>query len=155
MVVKKKPWPTRDRASVWPKPRTAVLGGLETEAWHAKRFSMVTMWGVRLPWRARDRGDRAALRATNRTVTLHDASYLRPLEVRGEAAALHGVLAAVLDVPADAVGRLLRLPPDGFTGFEFLSVAGREVRKAHFTELKCKFDVRAGQMRLEGKVRCA
>ena len=54
-----------------------------------------------------------------------------------------------------AVGRLLRLPPDGFTGFEFLSVAGREVRKAHFTELKCKFDVRAGQMRLEGKVRCA
>ena len=53
------------------------------------------------------------------------------------------------------MGRLLRLPPDGFTGFEFLSVAGREVRKAHFTELKCKFDVRAGQMRLEGKVRCA
>ena len=53
------------------------------------------------------------------------------------------------------IRRLLRLPPDGFTGFEFLSVAGREVRKAHFTELKCKFDVRAGQMRLEGKVRCA
>ena len=26
-------------------------------------------------------------------------------------------------------------------------MAGREVRKAHFTELKCKFDVRAGQMR--------
>ena len=25
-MVKKKPWPTRDRASVWPKPRTAVLG---------------------------------------------------------------------------------------------------------------------------------
>ena len=90
------------------RERAAARGGLETEAWHAKRFSMVTMWGVRLPWRARDRGDRAALRATNRTVTLHDASYLRPLEVRGEAAALHGVLAAVLDVPADAVGRLLR-----------------------------------------------
>ena len=25
-MVKKKPWPTRDRASVWPKPRTAALG---------------------------------------------------------------------------------------------------------------------------------
>ena len=70
------------------RERAAARGGLETEAWHAKRFNMVTMWGLRLPWRARDRGDRAALRATNRTVTLHDASYLRPLEVRGEAALL-------------------------------------------------------------------
>ena len=58
------------------RERAAARGGLETEAWHAKRFDMATLWGVRLPWRARDRGDRAALRATNRTVTLHDASCL-------------------------------------------------------------------------------
>ena len=71
------------------RERAAARRGLETEAWHAKRFEMATLWGLRLPWRARDRGERAALRATSRTVTLHDASYLRPLEVRGEAAALH------------------------------------------------------------------
>ena len=30
-----------------------------------------------------------SLRTANRTVTLHDASYLRPLELRGPPAALH------------------------------------------------------------------
>jgi len=35
--------------------RAAESGGLETEAWHAKRFEMVRLFGLRLPWRGRDR----------------------------------------------------------------------------------------------------
>ena len=57
------------------RARAASRGGLETEAWHAKRFTMVEAFGMRLPWRARDRAEGSAVRAANEACVLHDASY--------------------------------------------------------------------------------
>ena len=95
--------------------------GLETEVWHAKRFAMVApAWGggasqLRLPWRARDRGETAALRASSRACTLHDASYWRPLQLQSpmttgktDGADAAELLASVLGAVLDTDGALLR-----------------------------------------------
>ena len=65
------------------RARTAGRGGLESEAWHAKRFEMARLFGgLRLPWRARDRSEKSAVRAANEGCVLHDASYWRCLSLR-------------------------------------------------------------------------
>ena len=67
------------------RARTAQRGGLETETWHAKRFEMARLFGgLRLPWRARDRSAKAAVRAANEGCVLHDASYWRCVSLRCE-----------------------------------------------------------------------
>ena len=92
------------------RAKASARGGLATEAWHAKRFEMRLCFGIRLPWRARDRGARSAVRAANEYCVLHDASYLRPLLLHGEPAALTELLAGLTDASADALGRLLGAP---------------------------------------------
>ena len=80
--------------------RTAAAGGLETEAWHAKRFEMVRLFGLRLPWRACDRAETSAMRAANFNCILHDASYWRCLSLRGSREALLALLGRTTDVAA-------------------------------------------------------
>ena len=73
----------RRRAAVL-RARAASRSGLETEAWHAKRFEMVQLFGMRLPWRAHDRAEGSAVRAANEACVLHDASYWRCLKLAGD-----------------------------------------------------------------------
>ena len=95
------------RRAVLLRARVAACGGLETEAWHAKRFEMVRLFGVRLPWRACDRAETSAVRAANETCVLHDASYWRCLSLCGERAPLLTLLARTTDqTVATLEGRL-------------------------------------------------
>ena len=89
------------------RARTASLGGLETEAWHAKRFHMARVFGIRLPWRAHDRSVMSAVRAVNETCTLHDASYRwRCLVMQGDPERLLDVLTRSTDVAGSLRERL-------------------------------------------------
>ena len=97
----------RRRAAVL-RARTAMLGGLETEAWHAKRFEMVRFGGLRLPWRARDRAEGSAVRACNQGCTLHDASYWRCLTLRAaEFQPIFEMLGRLTGLPSAALARQL------------------------------------------------
>ena len=87
------------------RARTAASGGLETEAWHAKRFEMVRLFGLRIPWRSRDRAESSAVRAANETCVLHDASYWRCLELVGRHDKLLALLGRTTDAPAEIIGR--------------------------------------------------
>ncbi len=83
-------------------------GALETEAWHAKRFEMSLVCGVRLPLRARDRAPASAVRAANETCVIHDGSYLRALWLRGAARHVEAVLRATTDVTQSSLDRARR-----------------------------------------------
>ncbi|EOD18316.1 hypothetical protein EMIHUDRAFT_196508 [Emiliania huxleyi CCMP1516] len=96
------------------RARTAARGGITTEAWHAKRFEMATLFriarrydGMRLPWRASDRAPSSAVRACAERCTIHDASYLRMLLLQGAGDGLLSVLGQVTDAPRAALRRLL------------------------------------------------
>ena len=131
----------------------AATGGRKREKAPAEESAAAREERLRSEWEGLLFKERAEY---NKKEAAAAAAYAAAAEAHAAAVQAHEVTEYTLRLSGEtAVGRALRLPPDGFTGFEFLSVAGREVRKAHFTELKCKFDVRAGQMRLEGKVRCA
>ena len=58
---------------------------LETHIWHAKRmhFAEEPLWGWKLPLNRSDQGCAAALRSTEHGCTSHDATYSRPIEIRG------------------------------------------------------------------------
>ena len=71
------------RRAVVLRARAAERGGLETEAWHAKRFEMAQLFGMRLPLRAIDRAEGSAVRVANEACVLHDASYWRCLRLEG------------------------------------------------------------------------
>ena len=91
------------------RARTEANGGLETETWHAKRFEMARIFGLRLPWRANDRAEASAVRAANEGCVLHDASYWRCLRMSGERGALLALLGRMTDAPAALLaGRLGR-----------------------------------------------
>ena len=79
------------------RARASARGGLETEAWHAKRFHMTKIFGLRLPWRAQDRAEKSSVRAARETCVVHDASYLRCIQLCGDAALLMSVLEHTTD----------------------------------------------------------
>lgn len=93
------------------RARAASRGALETEAWHSKRFEMVSLFGLRMPWRASDRAASSAVRAQAEGCTVHDASYLRALLIHGPPCAIDRLLAVVTDAPRSAIRRALR--PEG------------------------------------------
>jgi hypothetical protein len=90
------------------RARAAQRGGLETEAWHARRFQMALVCGLRLPWRASDRAPSSSVRAFVQGCTLHDASYLRPLLISGPPARLAALLASISDARRPDLVRLFR-----------------------------------------------
>ena len=47
-----------------------------THVWHAKRFHMGEMWGMRLPLNVCNKGRRAILRTSKRGCLIHDRSYM-------------------------------------------------------------------------------
>ena len=47
-----------------------------THVWHAKRFQMGDLWGMRLPLHIRDKGARGILRLSKHTCLVHDRSYM-------------------------------------------------------------------------------
>ena len=98
----------RRRASVL-RARAANGGGLETEAWHAKRFAMVNMFGLRLPWRAADRSEGSAVRVANEACVLHDASYWRCMRVVGSRSAVFALLEQTTDITAERLSARLGL----------------------------------------------
>ena len=85
------------------RARSAAISGLETEAWHVKRFTMASMFGIKLPLRSRDRASRAAVRAANQGCIVHDASYWRCLELRGADGEARALLQQTTDLTATAL----------------------------------------------------
>ena len=55
-----------------------------THVWHAKRFRMENMWGMRLPVHVSDKGERAILRLSQHRCCIHDRSYLDCWRVSGD-----------------------------------------------------------------------
>ena len=47
-----------------------------THVWHAKRFHMGEVWGMRLPLNVNDKGSRGILRLSKRGCLVHDRSYM-------------------------------------------------------------------------------
>ena len=47
-----------------------------THVWHAKRFRMENIWGMRLPTHVSGKGPRALLRLSQQSCLVHDRSYL-------------------------------------------------------------------------------
>ena len=47
-----------------------------THVWHAKRFHMETLWGMRLPARAANMGERCIWKSAKKGVVVHDRSYM-------------------------------------------------------------------------------
>ena len=90
------------------RARTAADGGLETEAWHAKRFEMTRIFGLRLPWRASDRAEASAVRAANEGCVLHDASYWLCVHLTGGQDAVLALLERTTDAPAALLTSRLR-----------------------------------------------
>ncbi|KAL3930583.1 MAG: hypothetical protein SGPRY_001481 [Prymnesium sp.] len=81
----------RRRAAIM-RARGLAVSGLETHMWHAKRFHMRASFGLSIPWRSFDRGEKAAVRAVKEGCTVHDASYTRCLRLRGRAGLLLSAL---------------------------------------------------------------
>jgi len=98
----------RRRASVL-RARAANGSRLETEAWHAKRFAMVNMFGLRLPWRAAGRSEGSAVRVANEACVLHDASYWRCMRVVGSRSAVFTLLEQTTDITAERLSARLGL----------------------------------------------
>ena len=49
---------------------------LPTHVWHAKRFHMKNLWGMRLPTNVCNKGERAISRLAKRACLVHDRSYM-------------------------------------------------------------------------------
>lgn len=64
--------------------RLGKPGLLETHVWHAKRFHMTCVAGMRIAGYCNDRGERSALRCAKRACLAHDESYLRVVSVRAD-----------------------------------------------------------------------
>lgn len=84
----KKPVPKRRfrrRSAVLPRRHAARKAEerLASHVWHAKRFSMRSLWGMTLPWKSVHRGQRAAYKAMRHTAVVHDASYEAFVRVSG------------------------------------------------------------------------
>jgi hypothetical protein len=47
-----------------------------THLWHAKRFKMDGIWGMRLPLKVNDKGRRGILRLSRKSCLIHDRSYM-------------------------------------------------------------------------------
>lgn len=64
--------------------RLSRPGMLETHVWHAKRFHMTSVAGMRVASRCNDRGERSALRCAKRGCLGYEESFLRVLSVRAD-----------------------------------------------------------------------
>eukprot|EP00658_Telonema_sp_P-2_P027250 TRINITY_DN21078_c0_g1_i2.p1 TRINITY_DN21078_c0_g1~~TRINITY_DN21078_c0_g1_i2.p1 ORF type:complete len:384 (+),score=94.95 TRINITY_DN21078_c0_g1_i2:182-1333(+) len=69
---------------------------LETHVWHAKRGHMSTLWGHRLCVRPCDHGDGFLFKSLAEHCTLTDASYMKPIQLRGTTDRLLELLQSVL-----------------------------------------------------------
>ncbi|KAH7655112.1 Ribonuclease P protein [Dioscorea alata] len=71
---------------------------LRTHLWHAKRFTMVKLWGFYLPLglRGRGRGSRSILKCLKSGTLVHDASYCSPIQLDGPEDSVLSVLKMVL-----------------------------------------------------------
>ncbi|KAK9950519.1 hypothetical protein M0R45_006005 [Rubus argutus] len=71
---------------------------LRTHVWHAKRFTMIKLWGYHLPLglQGRGRGSRAVLKWFKDGVLAHDASYDVAIQLEGTEESLLSVLKMVL-----------------------------------------------------------
>ncbi|XP_039114260.1 ribonucleases P/MRP protein subunit POP1 isoform X4 [Dioscorea cayenensis subsp. rotundata] len=71
---------------------------LRTHLWHAKRFTMVKLWGFYLPLglRGRGRGSRSILKCLKSGTLVHDASYCSPIQLDGPEDSILSVLKMVL-----------------------------------------------------------
>ena len=49
---------------------------LPTHVWHAKRFRIKNLWGMRLPTNVNNKGERAIRRLAQRACLVHDRSYM-------------------------------------------------------------------------------
>ncbi|XP_072016978.1 ribonucleases P/MRP protein subunit POP1-like [Amphiura filiformis] len=56
---------------------------LETHLWHAKRFKMADLWGMRIPVQPSDKSARATYRAVAKHCLIQDISYHGVIEVKG------------------------------------------------------------------------
>jgi len=107
--------------------RATLKGWLETHLWHAKRFHMIELWGKRIGLAPTDKGQRAALRQAMHVTAIHDASYIRPLIVRGTTAELLDSIRHICD--AESATRVAQAM-DG----------SREVEVMLYRSDRCPFD---------------
>ena len=56
---------------------------LETHLWHSKRMTIQTLWGYRMPMYHNGRGLRALRGILKSHCIIHDSSYLRPIQLKG------------------------------------------------------------------------
>ncbi|RKO89377.1 NUC188 domain-containing protein, partial [Blyttiomyces helicus] len=77
---------------------------LETHIWHAKRMKMVEMWGVRIAEHPNDKSTKALYRASKHQCVMHDASYIRAIELSGLQSSLDAIFTSVVDPTLPAVG---------------------------------------------------
>lgn len=64
--------------------RLSKPGLLETHVWHAKRFHMTCIAGMRIAEWCNDRGERSALRCAKRACLAYDESFLRVISVQAD-----------------------------------------------------------------------
>ncbi|KAM0951191.1 putative ribonuclease P [Dioscorea sansibarensis] len=71
---------------------------LRTHLWHAKRFTMVKLWGFYLPLglQGSGRGSRSILKCLKSGTLVHDASYCSPIQLDGPEDSILSVLKMVL-----------------------------------------------------------
>ncbi|KAE9618839.1 putative ribonuclease P [Lupinus albus] len=72
---------------------------LRTHVWHAKRFTMIKLWGYNLPLglHGRGKGSRALLKRLKHGVLVHDESYCTAIQLEGPEDSLLSVLRMVLE----------------------------------------------------------
>ncbi|KAJ0976408.1 hypothetical protein J5N97_018373 [Dioscorea zingiberensis] len=84
---------------------------LRTHLWHAKRFTMVKLWGFYLPLglHGRGRGSRSILKRLKSGTLVHDASYCCPIQLDGPEDSILSVLKNVLlPSPSDDFEKLYK-----------------------------------------------
>lgn len=87
---------------------------LETHVWHAKRFHMTAQWNLKIPLHTNAKSGRSTYRFAKEHCILHDASYLRLVELRGTREGITRVVERMCD-PMGCVGDGIGIGSKSFT----------------------------------------
>lgn len=77
--------------------RKSVAKWLETHVWNAKRMQIIEKWGVKMALNRNQRSFRFMYRCSQKEAAIHDASFIRVIELTGDEKSLISMLDSVSD----------------------------------------------------------